>query len=366
MVFFDFVEAESVLDAVEAIVRVFDRHGNRENKHRARLKYVLRKMGRDRFVEALREAYAEVKSRGGTPLDLSVVEPSPAPPAPSTEAPEGDRGSARGPGYLAWRAANTFTQVQPGYTTVISRHALGRVTAEHLRALARLCVEYGEGSVRTTIDQNLAIRFVPHHKLPALHAELSALGLANPGASTVSDVTTCPGAETCNLAVTASRQVGASITARLEGDASLAGTIAAAKTAVIKVSGCPNSCGQHHIADIGWHGAVRKVGDRSAPVYQLHLGGGFDDRGARFGRQIIKIPARRVDEAVARLLKLYERDRAEAEEPSSFFARVTAESVNAVLGDLAELDANTADEVFLDIGEDRGFKVSIGAGECAA
>ncbi|MFO0651852.1 MAG: nitrite/sulfite reductase [Polyangiales bacterium] len=366
VVFFDFIEAERLLDAVEAVVRVFDRHGNRENKHRARLKYVLRKMGRERFLAALREAYAEVTSRGGTPLDLGVVEVAPAPPAPSADAPDADRTAARGPGYLAWRAANTFTQVQPGYTTVISRHALGRVTPEHLRALARLCVEYGEGSVRTTIDQNLAIRFVPHHKLPALHAELSALGLANPGASTVSDVTTCPGAETCNLAVTASRQVGASITARLEGDASLAETLSLAKAAVIKVSGCPNSCGQHHIADIGWHGAVRKVGDRSAPVYQLHLGGGFDDQGARFGRQLIKIPARRVDEAVARLLRLYERDRAEAEEPSSFFARVTAESVNAVLGDLAELDANTPDEVFLDIGEDRGFKVSIGAGECAA
>lgn len=366
VVFFDFIEAERLLDAVEAVVRVFDRHGNRENKHRARLKYVLRKMGRERFLAALHEAYAEVTSRGGTALDLGVVEPSPAPPAPSADAPDADRTAARGPGYLAWRAANTFTQVQPGYTTVISRHALGRVTPEHLRALARLCVEYGEGSVRTTIDQNLAIRFVPHHKLPALHAELSALGLANPGASTVSDVTTCPGAETCNLAVTASRQVGASITARLEGDASLAETLSLAKAAVIKVSGCPNSCGQHHIADIGWHGAVRKVGDRSAPVYQLHLGGGFDDQGARFGRQLIKIPARRVDEAVARLLRLYERDRAEAEEPSSFFARVTAESVNAVLGDLAELDANTPDEVFLDIGEDRGFKVSIGAGECAA
>ncbi len=366
VVFFDFVEAESLLDAVEAIVRVFDRHGNRENKHRARLKYVLRKMGRERFVEALRGAYAEVKSRGGTPLDLAVVEPAPAPPAPSADAPDADRVTARGPGYLAWRAANTFTQVQPGYTTVISRHALGRVTAEHLRALARLCVEYGEASVRTTIDQNLAIRYVPHHKLPALHAELSALGLANPGASTVSDVTTCPGAETCNLAVTASRQVGAAITARLEGDASLAETLSVSKAAVIKVSGCPNSCGQHHIADIGWHGAVRKVGDRSAPVYQLHLGGGFDETGARFGRQVIKIPARRVAEAVARLLGLYERDRAEAEEPSSFYARVTAESVSALLGDLAELDASTADEVFLDIGEAQGFKVSIGAGECAA
>jgi sulfite reductase (ferredoxin) len=365
VLFFDFVPVEDILDAVEAVVRIFDRHGNRENKHRARLKYVARKMGREKFQAALREEFAAVKARGGTALDLAVVEPAPVA-APSDDAPDADAGHPRGPGYLAWRAANTFTQDQPGYTAVITRLALGHVTAHQLRELARICVQYGEGSMRTTIDQNLALRFVAHRKLPALHAELEALGLAKPGASTVSDVTTCPGAESCNLAVTASRQVGAAITARLEGDAALAGAVAAAKTAVIKVSGCPNSCGQHHIADIGWHGAVRKVDDRSAPVYQLHLGGGFDEQGARFGRQVIKIPARRVDEAVARLLVAYTNERNEGEEPSAFFARLTNEAATKLLGDLAVLDASTPDEVFLDIGEERTFKVAIGAGECAA
>lgn len=366
VVFFDFLPEGDLLDACEAVVRVFDRHGNRENKHRARLKYVLRKMGRERFLTALREEYAAVKARGGTPLDLSVTTAAPVAPPPSTEAPDAPSTARRPDGYLAWRASNTFTQDQPGYTCVVTRHALGRVTTEQFRGLAALCVEYGDGSVRTTIDQNLALRFIPHHRLPALYEALARLDLARPGAGTVSDVTTCPGAETCNLAVTASRQVGAAITDRLEGDASLADALALARGAVIKVSGCPNSCGQHHIADIGWHGAAKKVGDRTAPVYQLHLGGGFDEGGARFGRQVIKVPARRVPEAVARLVRAYALERAEGQSPADFYRRLPAETVTRLLGDLAALDVSTPDEVFLDLGEAQGFRVAIGEGECAA
>jgi sulfite reductase beta subunit-like hemoprotein len=366
VVFFDFLPEEDLLDACEAVVRVFDRAGNRDNKHRARLKYVLRKMGEEKFLAALCEEYAAVRERGGTPLDLSVSTEAPAPPEPSRDAPEADRTATRGPGYLQWRASNTFTQDQPGYTCVIARLTLGAVTTEQFRALAQLCVEYGDGAVRTTIDQNLALRFVPHHRLPALYAALDRLGLARPGARTVGDVTTCPGAESCNLAVTASRQVGASIIERIETDVALREAVALAKDTVIKVSGCPNSCGQHHIADIGWHGAARKSGERTAPVYQLHLGGGFDARGARFGRQIIKIPARRVAEAVARLVKLYAAERNENEAPTDFYQRVSADTVNRTLGDLGLLDANTPDEIFLDLGEDKGFRVAIGEGECAA
>ncbi len=366
VVFHEFLPEEELLDACEAVVRVFDRMGNRENKHRARLKYVLRKLGPERFLEALHEEQAAVRARGGNRLDLSGTTPSPEPPPPSPDAPDADLSPSRGPGYLAWRASNTLTQDQPGYHAVILRLPLGKVTAEQLRGLAALVTRYSDGSARTTVDQNLFLRFVPTHLLPALHRELDALGLAKPGARTVGDVTACPGAETCNLAVTASRQVAAAITERVEGDPALATALIAAKDAVIKVSGCPNSCGQHHVADIGWHGAARKFGDRTAPVYQLHLGGGVDGRGARFGRQVIKVPARRVAEAVARLLGLYERERAEGEAPGAFYERVEGPKVQALLADLAAVDAATPDELFLDIGEEKGFKVAIGQGECAA
>ncbi|MBI5512351.1 MAG: nitrite/sulfite reductase [Deltaproteobacteria bacterium] len=355
-----FLPVERAHLACEALVRLFDRTGNRENKHRARLKYVLRRLGPEGFRRAFREEFDQALARSTGPLELPP-ERVELPPAPRSQATE-----LRAEGYLPWRASNTFAQPQEGYAVAVLRLPLGAVTAAQLRGLASLCQTYADGAVRTTLDQNLALRYVPVARLPALHRALKDLWLAQPGARTVSDVTSCPGAESCNLAVTSSRAVAAAITARLETDPALAELVAAARATVIKLSGCPNSCGQHHIADLGFHGAARKVGDRTAPVYQLHLGGGVDERGARFGRQVVKLPAKRLPEAVARLLGLYAREREGSEAPSRFFERVAEARVLAALGDLATLDARTPDEDFLDVGEDTGFKVSIGAGECAA
>ena len=145
-------------------------------------------------------------------------------------------------------------------------------------------------------------------------------------------MTSCQGADTCNLAVTSSRAVASAITARLEADG-LGADGDAAKT-LIKVSGCPNSCGQHHIADLGFHGGAKNTGDGAVPVYQLHLGGGVDERGARFGRQVVKIIARRVPEAVVRLLRFYEAERTAGESPAAFFERVDGKRVVAALGDV--------------------------------
>jgi sulfite reductase beta subunit-like hemoprotein len=274
----------------------------------------------------------------------------------------------RGPGYVAWRASNVVAQVHDGYAAVVVRLVLGDFTAQQARSLAKIAREFGDGVVRATLEQNLLMQFVPVEDLPALHVALEAEGLARSGARTVVDVTTCPGAESCQLAVTASRQLGVSISERLEsmsGEAARA--LDLASTAAIKISGCPNSCGQHHVADLGFHGAVRKIGDRSAPVYQLHLGGGVDGvTGATFGRQVIKIPARRVAEAVERLVLLFARERQGDETPRAFYRRVAADRVQSLLGDLATLDANSAAEEFTDLGQDTGFVVAIGTGECAA
>jgi len=365
LVFREFLPAEEILDVCAAVVRIFDRMGNRDNKHRARLKYVLRKLGPDKFRATLEEEFAAVKAAGGHPLDLSVVTEAPAPPPPSTHespAPAGPLGR----GYLRWRGTNAVAQDQPGYHTVIVRLPLGRITTAQFAALADVSEAFSEGSLRLSVDQNVLLRYVPNDRLGALYTALDAAGLANPDARTVADVTTCPGAESCNLAVTSSRQVGAAITARLESDPALSEIVALARDATVKVSGCPNSCGQHHIATLGWHGAARRVGDRTAPVYQLHLGGGFDAGGARFGRQVVKVAARRVPEAMARLLALYAAERTEGDTADSYFRDLPSPRVEALLRDLVALDAETPDEVFLDIGQAQGFQVAIGEGECAA
>jgi sulfite reductase beta subunit-like hemoprotein len=231
-----------------------------------------------------------------------------------------------------------------------------------MRALGRIASEIGDGTVRLTIDQNILLPWVHKRSLPALFARLSEVDLARLDLHTARDVTSCQGADTCNLAVTSSRAVAKAITEKLEAEG-LGAHGESAKT-LIKISGCPNSCGQHHIADLGFHGGAKTVGETAVPVYQLHLGGGVDARGARFGRQVVKIVARRVPDAVVRLLALYDAERAPDETPAAFFERIDGKRVIAALGEIVTAPPR-ADEI-ADVGESAGFLVQTGAGECAA
>ncbi|MGZ3453094.1 MAG: nitrite/sulfite reductase [Polyangiales bacterium] len=350
----DFVPAGEIARVGEAILRIFDRMGNRENKHRARLKYVLKKLGEEAFRAKYAEVRGEVDEEAKAELKLpELPKRTPAPPVVLDRHPDG---------YLAWRAQSVFDQRQDGYAGVYVRLKLGDIDSKQMRALGPILEKFGDGTAVMTVDQNFLIPWVDRRSLPAIYAALREIGLAELGIHTAKDVTSCPGAETCNLAVTSSRQLAAAISDRLEkADAQ---HLAGLSGTVIKLSGCPNSCGQHHIADLGFHGAAKKDGGKTYPMYQLHLGGGVDGNGAYFGRQVVKIVARRVPEAVVRLLKLYESDRTSAEEtPNAFFRRVDPKRVTTALADLTTGFA-AGEEA--DIGEQTGFQVAIGEGECAA
>lgn len=352
----DFVPAAEIGRVGEAIVRLFHALGNRENRQRARLKYVLRKMGEEGF----RARYAEI--RAGVDAEAAGELKLPEAPELAPHPPIAMDGAARSaPGYLSWKAASVVDQRQDGYAAVYARLFLGDISSEGLRALARIVRRFGDGTVRFTIDQNILIPWVDRRSLPALFAELSAAGLARLDVHTARDVTSCPGADTCNLAVTGSRRLAAAISRRLEAP-DVEGLDALAST-TIKVSGCPHSCGQHHIADIGFHGAAARTGGVAYPVYQLHLGGGVDASGARFGRQVVKILARRAPEAVVSLMRLYQAERAEGEGAADFYKRVDPKRVVALLGPL--LLPPTPDDV-PDIGETQGFLVHEEARECVA
>jgi len=355
LVLHEFVPAQEIARVGEAILRLFDRLGNRENKHRARMKYVRKKLGEEGFVAKYRELRAEVDAEAVAELKLPN-DPQRVPAGPVI---------ASGPtraGYLSWRAASVVDQRQDGFAAVYVRLLLGDITSKQMRALGEIVERFGDGSARVTIDQNVMIPFVDRRSLAALYAELAELGLSELGVRTARDVTSCPGAESCNLAVTASRRLGAAIDERLARADAI--DLLATKDATIKISGCPNSCGQHHIADLGFHGAARKDGNgMTVPMYQLHLGGGVDEQGAYFGRQVVKIVARRVPEAIVRLLRLYSEDRLENESVPSFYRRIDPKRVLAVLG---ELLAPAIEGEDADIGEERGFAVHTGAGECAA
>ena len=355
LVLHDFVPAPEIGRVGEAILRLFDRLGNRENKHRARLKYVRKKLSDEGFVARYRELRAEVDAEANAELKLPASPERQPAPAVLLEGRQHQ-------GYLEWRAASVVDQRQDGYAAVYVRLELGDITSAQMRALGPILEKFGDGSGRVTIDQNILIPFVDKRSLPALHVALAEIGMTKLGVKTARDVTSCPGAETCNLAVTASRNLGRAIGERLELPDAIG--LAGSDKAVVKISGCPNSCGQHHIADFGFHGAARKEAGITVPMYQLHLGGGVDGRGATFGRQVVKLVARRVPDAVVRLLQLYAEDRREGETPTAFYQRVDPKRVVGYLGPL--VTAPPTPEEVADIGEEAGFKLHTGAGECAA
>jgi sulfite reductase (NADPH) hemoprotein beta-component len=241
---------------------------------------------------------------------------------------------------------------------------LGDLTSEQMRVLGELARAYGDGTVRVTVDQDLVFRWISVSDVRELYRRLAAASLGLAEAGTVADVTSCPGAESCRLAVTQSRGLGRLLEDHLRARPDL---IAAADGARIKISGCPNGCGQHHIAAIGFQGSVRRVGSRAVPQYFVMVGGGTTDRGASFARLAAKIPVRRIPEAVERLLDLYTRGRNAGESAPTFFARVDVAHVTAVLADLQQITAADAVPLdFVDLAETAEFTPEVMDGECSA
>jgi sulfite reductase beta subunit-like hemoprotein len=351
----DFVPVGELLEAADAIVRVFHRIGNRNNRAKARLKWAIDKIGREAFLAEYRAERDKIRGEGGVPLVLP-----PQPEVPARRAPLAQIASFE-PGYDAWAAHNVRPQKQHGFSSVVIRLILGDITAAQLRALAQLVVQFGEGELRTTNEQNLVLRYVPVARLPALHRELVRAGLALKDANTLADVTSCPGASSCKLAVTASRGLGGQLTELLDRRPDL---VTAARGLDVKVSGCPHGCGQHYIAGIGFQGGMRKVAGRPAPQYLVYVGGGIRADGADFGRLVSKVPARRAAATLERLLDFYIR---EGGTSHAFWATVPIDTLRRLIADLTELtDGEAVEADFVDLGETTAFEVISGEGECAS
>ncbi len=233
-----------------------------------------------------------------------------------------------------------------------------------MRLVGELSEVFGDGAVRVTMDQNLVFRWVRTENVEAFYRSLAAAGLARAGAGTLSDVTSCPGAESCKLAVTQSRGLGRVLADHLMERQDI---VAALPGMDIKISGCPNGCGQHHIAGIGFQGSLKKVGSQPAPQYFVMIGGGVGEGITTFGRLAAKIPARRCVHALERLVKLYQDQRSEQESPLTFFRRVDLGAVKAVLGDLERLNPEDAEpQDFIDLAEVSAFNPEVMEGECSA
>lgn len=369
----DFLPAGDLLRMAEAILRVYQRLGDYEHRKRNRMKYLIRTLGFESWRTEVEKELASVRAEGGpalpfdpqaAPLEVPPTWARPAPPDPAAIATRVRAAATRGPGLhpqvepaaadagaeSSWRASNLRPQKQPGFALAIVTLPLGDITAEQLRVLAELAGAYGDGTVRTTHDQNLVLRFVRLDEASALYLRLRAAGLGQAGAGTAADVTSCPGAESCRLAVTQSRGLGRLLREHLAARADL---VELAGSLDLKISGCPNGCGQHHVAGLGFQGSVRQLGGRALPQYFVMLGGGLSGGSASFGRLAAKIPARRVPQAMERLLALYAAERSPGESARAFLQRLELPRAKELLADLEAIsEASALADDFVDPGDE--------------
>ena len=355
----DFLPEEELLPTIEAVLRVFTETGNRKNKLMARLKFVLRARG----IEEFRRLVAEKRKVSQAPAETFAV-PSPIRPSlvtiapiPLTPAVAVTQTDAE---YDRWAEHNLMSQRQAGYGAIWIKLPAGTFHSNQMRGLADVLEKNELNGVRIAVNQDLVVPWVPFDRVRAIYDELRGLDLAIPGARTISDVTGCPGATTCNLGITRSLTLADVLSRELDGysDPEI-------QKLRIKISGCPNSCGHHHIADIGFYGNVRKVGEQQAPYYQLLLGGRVNAAGVRFGRQIMSVPARPIPAIIRELLAFYQAERQPAETFSAWVSRTADKAIKERLLPLAEVTAATED-LFVDWGDTETYSLKLGRGECVA
>jgi sulfite reductase (ferredoxin) len=359
----EWVPSEELRPRCEAVLRVFNRHGNRKNRSLSRIKFLIEKIGFEKFYALYVEEYAFIRE-GREASTLAPFDLTPEP-IPTNGAKRPHTNGSRTPRFEAWLATNVKAQRQPGYSTALVTLPIGDLTTAQLRGLADVTERFAHGSIRITVTQNFLLRWVADADLSALHDAITALGLGNPGANRVGDVIACPGADTCGLGITSSKGVGGALTDHLAHNGS---AFAEDLTGIdIKISGCPNSCAQHHIAAIGFHGLGHRIEGHLIPAYQLHLGGRSTDQGVAFGQLAGKYPAKRIPEVVDALLAYYREHREQGESFTAFADRLGKAPIVKALEPYTTLPAHDkAPAQFLDYGAYEPFSLDeAGAGECA-
>jgi sulfite reductase beta subunit-like hemoprotein len=362
----EFVPVERLVNRIEAVIRVFSKYGNRANKNKARLKFVLRERGFDWFKEQVDREYDDILQNGGIPAPTAVPEgfggfQAVPPPLGSGELlPIVTNGSAD-PAYEHWLETNIREQKQAGYSIVTVKVPQGNLTGEQMRSLAAIARDAGDGVLRFTVNQNVVLAHIPLRNLKRVYVALRQIGLADSGAYEISDVITCPGAYSCNLALTKSMNLGDALAGVVRGHID-----PLVRKLSIKISGCPNACGQHWIGDFGFYGNARKIGGREVPYYQMLLGGGQDAGGVmRFGVAIQSIPAKTAPEAVRRVLEHYAANRVAGESFREYVLRHKVETFRLMTNDLAK-PVELYPEMYRDWGDEAEYSLKLGRGECAA
>jgi sulfite reductase (ferredoxin) len=365
----DFTTREELLPTIEAVLRVFDQTGNRDNKLRARLKWVVDTLGADELRERiLKQRHllpASSSWPGGIPEIVAKAGDEPAGMASTGEV------SAVGQGvrvdvvphdpYQRWVATSVVRGEAKGTISAVAYAALGDITADQFRSLASIQRELG-ADVRLSNRQNVVFRGLTESQIEVLYQRLEAIGMARPGAELARDVVACPGADTCNIAVTQSRGLAKAIGEQLEEEG-----LAEVGGVRINISGCTNSCGQHHAADIGFFGAERRAHGQSAPGYQMLLGGYVGQETIHFGDKALRLPAKAAPEAAARVVRRFAAEREAGEAFRGWMDR--AGGAKAIAAELKDLDwfptPEEGPEFFVDFDETGPFTAEVGDSECA-
>ena len=369
-VLYDFVPEEDYLRVAEAIWRVFDKAAMlRKNRMMARIKVLIDRIGFEAFKEQVDEELKGVGPIDATPLmNIDEIQMEEPPPIPTT-APNGQEPPAE---FLHWKQNNTTRQKQAGYFVAHVKLPLGDIYVHQFSVLADIIRKYTGGRARTTQEQNLALRFVPEAYLYDVWRELKEIGLVDAGAHTITDVVSCPGTDSCKLGITASMGLGRAIKDELESWNGL-GEDPLVKKMHVKMSGCPNGCGLHHIASIGFHGAAMKgPGGVQVPAYELFLGGHYGGKTheeTRFGQRLpgVKVPAKRVPQVVKEIAGHYKVNRRDDEEFKDFVDRVGIEPFVEIVARHREVEALGPDtmELYMDWDKPEVYKLERGEGECA-
>jgi sulfite reductase beta subunit-like hemoprotein len=363
----EFVPEERLVNRCEAVIRLFNKHGNRQNKNKARLKFVVRERGFDWVKEQIEQEYQDILANGGIPTPDTVpdgfggFQSSPPPLGTGDLLPIlGPNGHSH-PDYERWLQSNIRQQKQTGYAIVTVKVAQGNLTGDQMRGLAQISRSTGDGLIRVAVDQNVVLAYIPLRRLPQVYKALDEIGLADAGAREIDDITTCPGAYSCNLGITKAMNLGAALAEEVRDYPD-----PLVRKLQIKISGCPNSCGQHWIGDLGFYGNARKIDGKEVPYYLMLLGGGYDDAGLmRFGVAVQSIPARLAPTAVKRVLEHYVGNRREGETFRDYVLRHKVETFRLMTNDLAK-PAETFPEMYQDWGDEVGYSLQLGRGECAS
>ena len=375
----DFTAEEKVLPTCMAVIRLFDRLGNRENLARNRMRYLVHEMGWMKFQQLVKKERSNVemtiststaKSYDVTSEDDSQVVPKLTKLPMIKQAVEFEN-----PSYRKWAHTNVLPQRQDQYNVVFVTLGAGDITSNQLRGLADIIRSYSEEhSARNTPNQNFAVRYVSTENLPKFYAGLSRIGLANPGALTLASAVGCSGTTSCNLAITNSHRLAKEVQLRLlqlglDSDDSL-------RDSTIKISGCPNSCGQHEIATIGFYGGASRIGGSMAPTYTMLLGGSSGENG-ELGRTIMRVPAKRVIEVILKIIEIYKEERDKNESLDNWIRRIVNgvglgkvtnfDDLKSALSEVAKLASIVEDpDAYHDYGNDSNFVAKTARGECAA